>query len=171
MKVLIVSDSHGLTTELEKLINLYQDEVDLFIHCGDSELDADHVAIHPFVTVRGNCDSDERFPEEAVRRIGNQNLFITHGHRYSVKSDLMRLSYRAKEVGADIACFGHSHQLGAERVHGTLFINPGSIRLPRGRKERTYVILNILERDYQLNVYDFDRGEIKELAQVFPVED
>ena len=40
MKVLIVSDSHGLTTELEKLMENYQDEVDLFIHCGDSELDS-----------------------------------------------------------------------------------------------------------------------------------
>ena len=29
MKVLIVSDSHGLTTELEKLMENYRDEVDL----------------------------------------------------------------------------------------------------------------------------------------------
>ena len=52
MKVLIVSDSHGLTTELEKLKENYQDEVDLFIHCGDSELEADDRAIHSFVAVR-----------------------------------------------------------------------------------------------------------------------
>ena len=70
-------------------------------------------------------------------------------------------------MGADIACFGHSHQLGAEMVNETLFINPGSIRLPRGRRERTYVILDILESAYQLKVYDMDRGEITELAQLF----
>ena len=45
MKVLFVSDSHGLTAELEKLVENHQDEVDLFIHCGDSELDPDDPAI------------------------------------------------------------------------------------------------------------------------------
>ena len=69
-------------------------------------------------------------------KIGDRTLFITHGHRHSVKSNLMVLSYRAKEVGADIACFGHSHQLGAEMVNGTLFINPGSIRLPTWKKRK-----------------------------------
>ena len=171
MKVLIVSDSHGLTTVLEKLKDKHQDEVDHFIHCGDSELKGDDPAIVPFVAVRGNCDIDERFPEEIVKKVGNRTLLITHGHRYSVKTNLMALSYRAKEVDADIACFGHSHQLGAEMVHGTLYINPGSIRLPRGRRERTYVILTILESAYQLNVYDVDRGEIKELTQLFPFAD
>src|SRR6476469_8971577 len=169
MKVIIVSDSHGLTTELEKLKENYQDEVDHFIHCGDSELEVDDRAIHSFVAVGGNCDIDERFPEEILMKIGDRTLYITHGHRHSVKSNLMTLSYRAKEVDADIACFGHSHQLGAEMVYETLFINPGSIRLPRGRRERTYVILDILESAYQLKVYDMDRGEIKELAQLFPI--
>ena len=89
MKVLIVSDSHGLTAELEKLMENYRDEVDFFIHCGDSELEADDRAIHSFVAVRGNCDFDERFPEEIVKKIGDRTLFITHGHRYSVKSNLM----------------------------------------------------------------------------------
>ena len=48
MKVLIVSDSHGLTTELEKLKAKYQGEVEHFIHCGDSELEADDPAIRAF---------------------------------------------------------------------------------------------------------------------------
>ena len=52
--------------------------------------------------------------------------------------------------------------------HGILFINPGSIRLPRGRKERTYVILEMLEECLSINVsMIIDRGEIKELAQHF----
>jgi uncharacterized protein len=168
MKVLIVSDSHGLTTELEKIIEKHENEVDLFIHCGDSELEADERAINNFITVRGNCDFDERFPEDTIKKLAGRTLFITHGHHYSVKSNLMRLSHRAKEVSADIACFGHSHQLGVEMVEDILFINPGSIRLPRGRRERTYVVLEILEKAYYLKVYDIDKGEIIELAQVIP---
>ncbi|WP_071395958.1 metallophosphoesterase family protein [Bacillus tuaregi] len=169
MKVLIVSDSHGMTAELEKLKEIHGHEVRYFIHCGDSELSPDHPAISEFVTVRGNCDFYNEYPEDITKEIGNRKFFITHGHRYSVKSDLMKLSYRAKELEADIACFGHSHYLGAEMVNGTLYLNPGSIRLPRGRRERTYVIVEILENAFELNVYDLDNGEITELRQVFPL--
>lgn len=167
MKVLFVSDSHGLTTELEKLVEKHQNEVDLFIHCGDSELDPDHPALKNYVVVGGNCDFDERYSEDIVKKIGNKTIFITHGHKYSVKSSLIRLAYKAKEVDADIVCFGHSHYLGAEMHQEILFINPGSIRLPRGRMERTYVIVEIVEDGYQLQVYDIDKGELQDLAQRF----
>jgi uncharacterized protein len=167
MKVLIVSDSHGLTSELEKLTMKHNGEVDLFIHCGDSELEANHPAIKNFIIVRGNCDIDTRIPEENLKDFGGHKIFITHGHRYSVKNSLMKLSYRASEVSADIVCFGHSHQLGAEMVKSTLFINPGSIRLPRGRVERTYVILEINDGTYGLKVFDYDKGEITQLEQTF----
>jgi putative phosphoesterase len=167
MKVLFVSDSHGLTAELEKLVEKHQEDVDLFIHCGDSELDPDHPALKNYVVVSGNCDFDDRFSEDIVKKIGNQTIFITHGHKYSVKSDLMRLAYKARETSADIACFGHSHVLGAEMVQGILFINPGSIKLPRGRTEKTYVIVEIIEEGYELHVFDLYSGELKELAQHF----
>ncbi|WP_338451440.1 metallophosphoesterase [Niallia oryzisoli] len=167
MKVLIVSDSHGMTTELAKLKEIHGSEVEYFVHCGDSELAPGETALKEFITVRGNCDFYEEFPEDIVKKIGGRTFFITHGHRYSVKSDLIKLSYRAKEAGADIACFGHSHYLGAEMVNGTLFINPGSIRLPRGRRERSYVILDIQENAYEIKVFDLDKGELPELRQVF----
>lgn len=168
MRVLIVSDSHGLTKELDHLIEKHKD-VDYFIHCGDSELEPDSPSIQSFLTVRGNCDFNERFPEELVKEIGDRTLFVTHGHLFSVKSSLQRLSYRAKELSADIVCFGHSHFLGVEMIEETLFINPGSIRLPRGRMERTYVILEILEGSYQFDVYEIELGKIQELSQNFPL--
>ena len=168
MQVLIVSDSHGSTTELEKVLHKHQDDIDYFIHCGDSELELEHPIIKKFHTVKGNCDFGQPFPEEIVKKIGNHTIFVTHGHHYSVKSNLMRLSYKAEEISADIICFGHSHQLGAEMIQGKLYINPGSVRLPRGRIERTYVILDIQDELYQLKVFDIEKGEITELSQVFP---
>lgn len=167
MKVLIVSDSHGLTLELKEIMERHRDEIDLFIHCGDSELPADHPAMINYAAVRGNCDGDQRFPSELLQNVGTRKIFITHGHRYSVKTDMMKLSYKARESGADIVCFGHTHDLGAEMVYGTLFINPGSIRLPRGRRERTYVILEIMDEHYKLKVYDCDKGELSQLEQTF----
>ncbi len=167
MKVLIVSDSHGLTAELEQLKKRHRAEVELFIHCGDSELDADHPSMMNYLTVRGNCDEDQRFPMETVKEAGTRRILVAHGHRYSVKTDLMKLSYKAQEVSADIVCFGHSHYLGAEMVYDTLFINPGSIRLPRGSRARTYVILEIVEHAYVIKVYDYDKGELSDLEQTF----
>lgn len=166
MKVLIVSDSHGLTSELSQIREMHTD-MDLMIHCGDSELQADHDSLRGYAAVRGNCDFEAAFPEDRVEEAGGLRFFVTHGHRYSVKSTLMNLSYKAREMEADIVCFGHSHGLGAEMSDGILFINPGSIRLPRGRKEKTYVILEARGMDVTLDVYDLSNGKIPELTQNF----
>ncbi|PWW19689.1 hypothetical protein DFO73_11974 [Cytobacillus oceanisediminis] len=166
MKILILSDSHGLTSELKQIRDQHTG-MDLLIHCGDSELQADDESINGYTVVRGNCDIEAGFPEDRVEEAGGLRLFVTHGHRYSVKSTLMNLSYRAREMEADIVCFGHSHYLGAEMVDNTLFINPGSIRLPRGRREKTYIILEAKERDIILDVYDTATGKIPELSQKF----
>ncbi|WP_102345357.1 metallophosphoesterase family protein [Bacillus sp. Marseille-P3661] len=145
MKVLIVSDSHGLNKELDIIINRHSNEVDAMIHCGDSERDADSQEMLNFITVRGNCDFDENYPLEQVKEIKNVSFYITHGHLYNVKLSLLNLKYRAEEVGASVVCFGHSHIAGAELIDGILFINPGSIRLPRLRNEKTYAIIEIDE--------------------------
>ncbi|AND41698.1 MULTISPECIES: metallophosphoesterase [Cytobacillus] len=166
MKVLIVSDSHGLTSELSQIREMHPD-MDLMIHCGDSELQADHDSLRGYAAVRGNCDFEAAFPEDRVEEAGGLRFFVTHGHRYSVKSTLMNLSYKAREMEADIVCFGHSHGLGAEMSDGILFINPGSIWLPRGRKEKTYVILEARGKDVTLDVYDLSNGKIPELTQNF----
>jgi putative phosphoesterase len=171
MKVLIVSDSHGLTVELEKIKERHKEEAELFIHCGDSELEADHPAMMDYVTVRGNCDADQRIPNETVEEVNSRRILVTHGHLYSVKTDLMKLSYKAREASADIVCFGHTHYLGAEMVYDTLFINPGSIRLPIGRRERTYVIVEIVEHAYNIKVYDYDKGELSDLERTFLLHD
>lgn len=168
-KILIVSDSHRWTGELDAIKKKHQEEVDLMIHCGDSELSADQPEISGFVVVRGNCDYGQEFPEEAEVDILGHKIFVTHGHLFAVKSTLMNLYYRAEELKADIVCFGHSHQLGMEVIDGILFINPGSIRLPRGRKERTYCLLELKEEAADCRVYDIQMGEIPELRRQFPL--
>src|SRR5690606_34766909 len=136
-KVLIVSDSHGLAEELMELKNRHSHETGLMIHCGDSELSAADPAIEDFLVVRRNCDMENKFRDEIITDYAGLRFLVAHGHRYSVKRTLLRLLYRAQEVEADIVCFGHSHILGAEMVDNILFINPGSLRLPRARRERT----------------------------------
>jgi uncharacterized protein len=168
-KVLIVSDSHGLTTELLQIKEKHKSEVDVMIHCGDSELQTKDSALEGFVVVRGNCDFDEQFPVEIIQSVGTNRIMVTHGHHYHVKTSLTSLSYRAEELHANIVCFGHSHILGAEWMNGILFLNPGSLRLPRLRKEKTYCILKFMDDKIVLDVYDINLGLLTELTHEFIV--
>jgi uncharacterized protein len=169
-RVLVVSDSHGLTSELLKLKEKHINEVDLMIHCGDSELNPDDKELEGFVVVGGNCDFDDDFPEESLQEVDGRKILVTHGHLYGVKSTLMNLSYRAEELGVDIVFFGHSHLLGAEMINGKLFLNPGSIRLPRLRREKTYCILDINGDKVTVNVYDINLGLLPELNHDFIIK-
>ncbi|WP_107949950.1 metallophosphoesterase [Lysinibacillus parviboronicapiens] len=150
MQVLVMSDTHGDSRVIEKVRGFYPN-VDTMIHCGDSELAFAHAAIADMKKVRGNCDNDQAFPDEAVFEIGDVTFFVTHGHLFNVKSSILSLSYRAKEVDAQIACFGHSHILGAEVIDDVLFINPGSLLKPRGRKEKSFAIVEISNAYFQVN--------------------
>lgn len=165
-KVLVVSDSHGLTNELEMLRERHMNQVDVLIHCGDSEMMPDDKVMNGYLTVKGNCDFGG-YPLETTTEIAGRKFFVTHGHKYSVKTSLMNLQYKAAEMGADIVCFGHSHVLGAEVIGETLFLNPGSIRMPRVRLEKTYVILELVDEKIKMSVYDISGRELKDLAFTF----
>ncbi|MFF2874749.1 metallophosphoesterase family protein [Gottfriedia sp. NPDC057991] len=160
MKVLIVSDSHGLTKPLQEIADRYRDSVDLMIHCGDSELEENAKELKDYNVVRGNCDFRGEFPEEFIHRGNEYTIYATHGHLHGIKQSLQKLYYRCKEVGATIACFGHSHVLGAEVIDGVLFINPGSILLPRMRKEKTYAILETIGKKANVTFYNTDGTEL-----------
>ncbi|UFT97962.1 metallophosphoesterase [Radiobacillus kanasensis] len=161
-KVLIMSDSHGLRDELTIIRQRHEHEVDAIIHCGDSELQSDAAELSSFIKVTGNCDMDPRYSNEEVVDIGGFTFLVVHGHLHQVKASLMPLSYRAQEYHAHIACFGHTHIAGAEKVDDILFINPGSILMPRGRMEKTYALLSWENPDSLLvDFYTVD-GEVLE---------
>ena len=139
-KVLIISDSHGLTNELKDIRARHHD-IDEAIHCGDSELKEDDPNLSGYRVVSGNCDWNGNFPNEIVLDYGGLTVLVTHGHLYDIKRSLMKLEYKAQEADANIVCFGHSHVAYAEDINDRLFLNPGSIRLPRQFKEQSYIIL------------------------------
>ncbi|QHN50059.1 metallophosphoesterase [Geobacillus stearothermophilus] len=169
MKAVVVSDSHGLSGELSAIIERHRHEADLFIHCGDSELSAQAAELAPFVVVRGNCDVEAAFPNERTEEAEGLRFLITHGHLYGVKTSLLRLYYRAKETSAHVVCFGHSHLAGAEQIEGVLFINPGSIALPRGRKERTYAVLTIGGGRVHVQFYEVNGQPVSGMERTFSI--
>lgn len=159
MQVLVMSDSHGDSQVIEKVRSFYSN-ADVIIHCGDSELAFSHPALTNIQKVRGNCDADSAFPNETVFNVGDVTFFVTHGHLFNVKSSLLALSYRAKEVGANIVCFGHSHVLGAEIIDGILFLNPGSLLKPRGRNEKSFAVIEINEKHFHVSFFTDNHDSI-----------
>ncbi|PLS16909.1 YfcE family phosphodiesterase [Bacillus sp. M6-12] len=167
MKVLIMSDSHGLTDEVSRIKVRHRNEVAGMIHCGDSELSYGSLEMSGFLAVRGNCDFEGNYPEHISQDLAGFRFFITHGHLYNVKMTLMNLSYKAQEENAQIACFGHSHIAGSEMIGDTIFINPGSIRLPKQGPEKTYVILEVNSNEIKVNYYDTEGNSVDVLSKKY----
>ncbi|MDD6035282.1 MAG: metallophosphoesterase [Lachnospiraceae bacterium] len=144
MKAVIVSDSHGRFGGLQEIIER-EKPFDLLIHAGDIQGGTgclEDWAECPVYAVRGNCDWSGELSQELLVPFGSHTIFLTHGHRYGVKSGIETLAMAAKEAGADIAVYGHSHIPSAEERYGVVTLNPGSVSEPRQKMRRpTYLIL------------------------------
>ncbi|MFC4403939.1 metallophosphoesterase family protein [Gracilibacillus xinjiangensis] len=165
-KVLIISDSHGWESELLEIKERHQHEVEAMIHCGDSELLHSSEELSGMNVVKGNMDNDDNLPEEIDFTVDNLHFFVAHGHMHQIKFTLQPISYRGDEVGANVVCFGHSHIAGAEKAENKLFINPGSIRLPRSQHPGSYAILSANRdlSDVIVQFYTKDGQEISALT-------
>src|SRR5699024_1703195 len=138
-KVVIVSDSHGLTDELQEIKARH--DADVYIHCGDSELDLDAPELEGYTTVKGNCDFSRPVPLEEVMEIGGLRFFISHGHITQVKSTLVNSQYRVKELNAEVICIGDNHIAYAEKIDENIFINAGSIPYTNRMKDSSYTVV------------------------------
>jgi hypothetical protein len=106
-------------------------EPDHILHLGDCIRDAEHLQRHfpavPMTMVPGNCDFDPTEPAEKLIELGGKRILMMHGHTRGVKYGLQRAVYAARECGADVLLFGHTHQALVD-FDGTLWVlNPGSV--------------------------------------------
>ncbi|MBP3949692.1 metallophosphoesterase family protein [Bacillus suaedae] len=169
MKALIISDSHGWQRELKEIVDRYRTEVDIIIHCGDSELDRDNEALTGVKVVKGNCDFGDDFEEEIIETVEATSIYVTHGHLYNVKMTTVPLTYRAEEKQADIACFGHSHIATTFEQNGIIYINPGSIKLPMGKRIRTYCICERTDDKTTVTFFEKDGVRVEDMIYEFTV--
>ncbi|MGM9972132.1 MAG: metallophosphoesterase family protein [Anaeroplasmataceae bacterium] len=124
-KLLIVSDSHG---EFEKLKELIYNHKDFYcIHLGDYCISDSVLDEMRICYVKGNCDFS-RAEAEKILNIDENIIFMTHGHKYNVKSTYVNIYYKALECKARYCLFGHTHREVIFEEDGIIFINPGSFR-------------------------------------------
>ena len=83
----------------------------------------------PLYAVRGNCDLRSSLSSALVCTVGGVCIFVTHGHPHHVKYEpaLETLSCAAREAGAGLVLFGHTHCQVLEQRGGITLLNPGSI--------------------------------------------
>lgn len=146
MRIGIISDTHRFTKAIDEAIPYLQD-CELIVHAGDNIDDADYIQAVtdiPVIAVKGNCDfySDPGKDEESFI-VENKRIFVCHGHKYGIKYTLSDLLERALDLDVDIVIFGHSHVPCYEEMDGVIFINPGSVSLPRGGSSKGLGILDI----------------------------
>lgn len=146
MRVLIVSDTHGKNGNLEKVLRLVA-PLDLVFHLGDlegSEGYIENIAPCPVHMVSGNNDFFTSVPAEKIVAIGRHKIFMSHGHRYGVSFDTVRIKEVAREHGCDVAFFGHTHRPVIDQEDEVIAVNPGSISYPRQENRRpSYVLMDI----------------------------
>ncbi|MEG1459318.1 MAG: metallophosphoesterase [Acetivibrio sp.] len=146
MKVLIVSDSHGRNQYLGQVIKKVS-PVDLIIHLGDLEGSESFLRENsscPMEIVSGNNDYSTDFEREKEIFIGNYKVLLTHGHRYNVHYGTEKIKDWARENGASIVMFGHTHLPLIDLSSDIIALNPGSISLPRQEGHRpSYLIMEI----------------------------
>lgn len=153
MKILVVSDTHGDSTALEKVVNRY-DDINTIIHLGDGEEDVENLKnkfIKKYVySVCGNCDCRANSPDIIEIKVEGKKILATHGHMFKVKKNLEKILEEAKRKGANIALYGHTHIPRSDFKDGIYLMNPGSLHSYAGN----YGILNIENDEISMQILD-----------------
>lgn len=131
MRILVISDSHGDEFSVRYVLEQQRDAgVVIFLGDGYNDIEAvkEDFPAKKFVMVRGNCDFSCNYPISGVEHIGGKVIYCTHGFVENVKYTQSELIYRARQAGADIALYGHTHVPVTDYEDGLHIFNPGSIR-------------------------------------------
>ena len=140
MKLVVVSDSHRKIEVLNRIVAANPD-ADMFLHCGDIELSPDYFS--QFIVVGGNNDYFGEYPDSKVISIETHKIFMTHSHQYLFHNRVDQLVEKAKRLGCDIVCFGHTHVFHYSQIEGIHVLNPGSCSYPRDMRGPCYAVIEI----------------------------
>lgn len=130
--ILIFSDTHGMP--IPQRILSVADESDRVIFLGDGITALGDLLFKKNLhIVLGNGD----YPYSGVKReevlqIDGVKIFICHGNAYHVKTDLLPLALRARELGCSHVFYGHTHAAAIDEYDGVTLICPGSPTCPHG---------------------------------------
>ena len=158
MKYLIASDIHGSAYWCGRLLETFRKEGadrllllgDLLYHGPRNDLPRDYDTkktaelLNTFrgdiLCVRGNCEADvDRMmldfsieADNAFVDLGSRMIFATHGHVFNGETP----PYLHE---GDILLAGHTHVPACEDHGGFIYMNPGSVSIPKGESWHGYM--------------------------------
>jgi len=160
-KIAVISDTHGSVTAWRKARQVWKGS-NMIIHLGDvlyhgprnplpegykpkeltEEINSSEI---PVIIVRGNCDADIdtvmlKWPivnPYLVMWWNDRLILASHG------TDFERDKSVALSFGADLMLVGHTHVCSLAREGRTIFLNPGSVSLPKGREPASLALIDM----------------------------
>lgn len=156
MRIGVISDTHRSICSIEQLGDMVRG-LDMIIHLGDNVDDISIIEKYykgKIINVRGNCDFSTSTPYDRIEEVCGKKIFLTHGHKYGVKENLLKLRYKALEADATIVLYGHTHIGQIDFEEGIWYINPGSVSEPRDGA-RSFAIINIEKESIETNLIRF----------------
>lgn len=175
MKYLIISDIHGSTTALKRVLEYFDkwhcDNIlllgDILYHGPRNDLPEGYAPKEvaailnnisdKILAVRGNCEAEVdqmvlNFPcmaEYAWVVDNGIRIFMTHGHHFNPD--------KLPPIGnIDVFMYGHTHLYQIEKKDNIMLYNPGSISIPKGGNVATFGLWN----NGRLSIYNLDGEEI-----------
>ncbi len=159
MKLMFASDIHGSAYYMQLLKEKYYEEQpeklillgDLLYHGPRNDLPKDYnpkqviemlnSLENDVLCVRGNCDTEVdqmvlNFPvmaDYAVLYLDGKMLYITHGHIYNPQNP-------PKLSKGDYLMNGHTHVSAIKDMGDFVYLNPGSVSIPKENTTNSYMI-------------------------------
>ncbi|MBE6605807.1 MAG: phosphodiesterase [Ruminococcaceae bacterium] len=160
MKIMIASDIHGSAKYAGILTDRFNESGadkllllgDILYHGPRNDLPEEYAPkkvielLNPLkdkiLAVRGNCDTEVDqmvldFPilaDYAVITTSERTIYATHGHKYGPDNP-------PPLCNGDILLGGHTHVTKAQEYDKFIYINPGSVSIPKEGTKRGYIIL------------------------------
>lgn len=160
MKLMIASDIHGSAYYCERLLEAYDREQadrllllgDILYHGPRNDLPREYAPKkvismlnerkEELLCVRGNCDTEVdqmvlEFPilaEYCILALDGRMIFATHGHVFNEKNLPMLKK-------GDILLHGHTHVPACRDTEGYIYLNPGSVSIPKEDSWHGYMTL------------------------------
>lgn len=161
MKLLIASDIHGSLKYCTELVERYKEENcdklillgDILYHGPRNDLPDGHdpkgvIALlndmsDEILAVRGNCEAEvddmvlnfNVLAEYAILYHGDRLFFLTHGHKFNPQN-------LPKLKKGDVLFNGHTHVSKIEEIGDILYVNPGSVSIPKEGTPRGYMLVD-----------------------------
>ena len=177
MKILFLTDIHGITENLKIIEEKIENEkIDKLVCLGDiyyagpsynDKYSVDSNGVHEFLTkykdilicMRGNCDSlvditVSDFPicdGISLINVDNLDIYLTHGNEYSIEKN-------RKFQRKGILVYGHEHIPYIKKDKEMIYVNVGSISLPKN-EVATYAIYH----NREIVIYDIKNNIVESI--------